>query len=194
MDSNSLNTKTREKRARNTSSSISEADISLNESTKNKPRKKKSIGSRFAPLSDSNADSANEFEDEEPEQNTNNKEQNDNDLDIAAGLKEINFKLNNVLTKDSSELSTIIKNIVLQLKEEMLSSVILRIEKVESDIFDKEMGNNKLSQTISDMKCKLNEQKDENERLRKQLKQQESNCEMKINELEQYSRRSNISR
>ncbi|KAH3893307.1 hypothetical protein DPMN_017454 [Dreissena polymorpha] len=42
------------------------------------------------------------------------------------------------------------------------------------------------------MKCKLNEQKDENEHLRKQLKQQESSCEMKINEMEQYSRQSNI--
>ncbi|KAH3689771.1 hypothetical protein DPMN_191464 [Dreissena polymorpha] len=74
----------------------------------------------------------------------------------------------------------------------MLSLVILRIEKVESEVFDKEMENNRLSQTISDMKCKLNVQKDGNERLRKELKQQESNCEMKINELEQYSRQSNI--
>ncbi|KAH3807286.1 hypothetical protein DPMN_135621 [Dreissena polymorpha] len=53
-----------------------------------------------------------------------------------------------MLTKDSSELKELIKDFVLQLKEEMLGSLVLRIEKVESELFDKEIENGKLAKEI----------------------------------------------
>ena len=64
-------------------------------------------------------------------------ENENNEIDIAIELKNINMKLNNVLTKDSTDLKDLIKNSIVQLKDEMLGSVITRIEKIESDLFEK---------------------------------------------------------
>ncbi|KAH3730039.1 hypothetical protein DPMN_056017 [Dreissena polymorpha] len=50
-----------------------------------------------------------------------------------------------MLTKYSSDLKELIKDVVLQLKEEMLGSLVLRIEKVESELFEKELENEKLA-------------------------------------------------
>ncbi|KAH3827511.1 hypothetical protein DPMN_129447 [Dreissena polymorpha] len=74
----------------------------------------------------------------------------------------------------------------------MLGSLVIRIEKVESELFDKELENGKLAKEIETLGKSLNEQKNENERLQKQIKTQSENNEIKMNELEQYTRRSNI--
>lgn len=90
-----------------------------------------------------------------------------NDIDIATELKSINMKLNNVLTKDSAELKDLIKSIVMQLKEEILGSVIIRLEKIESDLFDKETEKTKMAKQIDTIKKELDEQKNETETLKK---------------------------
>ncbi|KAH3846698.1 hypothetical protein DPMN_089000 [Dreissena polymorpha] len=118
-------------------------------------------------------------------------ENENNEIDIVIELKNINMKLNNVLTKDSTELQDIIKNIIVQLKEEMLGSVITRIEKIESDLFEKE-ENIRMTKQIDKIKKELDKQKNQTEVLRKQLKLKETSNELKLNEIEQHSRRSNI--
>ncbi|KAH3751558.1 hypothetical protein DPMN_186124 [Dreissena polymorpha] len=50
-----------------------------------------------------------------------------------------------MITKDSSDLKKLIKDVALQLKEEMLGSFVLKIEKVESELFEKELENGKLA-------------------------------------------------
>ncbi|KAH3709564.1 hypothetical protein DPMN_069028 [Dreissena polymorpha] len=48
----------------------------------------------------------------------------DKHIEIATELKSINEKLKNVITKDSKELKDLVKEIVIQLKEELLSTFI----------------------------------------------------------------------
>ena len=150
-------------------SSVSEADSSITE-VKTVIQKKKAKGNQDQTMAENET----------------------NEIDIAIELKNINMKLNNVLTKDSTELKDLIKNINVQLKEEMLGSVITRIEKIESDLFEKEEENIRMTKQIDKIKQELDEQKNETEILRKQLKLQETSNELKLNEIEQYSRRSNI--
>ncbi|KAH3724207.1 hypothetical protein DPMN_050021 [Dreissena polymorpha] len=143
-------------------SSVSEADSSLNITPKQKKQKQK------------------------PDQN----EQNDNT--IMSELKEINKKLSNVLTKDSFELRDLVKGIVNQLKEELLGSITLRVEHLEGELFEKTEEDIKLSKEIEEVKTQLKNREDENEKLRKSIKTQEKANEYKFNDIEQYSKRSNI--
>ncbi|KAH3831684.1 hypothetical protein DPMN_104954 [Dreissena polymorpha] len=71
----------------------------------------------------------------------------DTDIDIATELKSINEKLRNVITKDNKELKDLVKEIVIQLMEELLSTFIQRLDKMEGELFDKEIENTKGDQT-----------------------------------------------
>ncbi|KAH3883441.1 hypothetical protein DPMN_007396 [Dreissena polymorpha] len=171
MDKENSTIKAGDKRTRSVISSISDADTSVSEQKNIKQKKKKQKNKK----SDTQDDS-----------------QDEQEINIASELHSINQKLSNMLTKDSSDLKELIKDVVLQLKEEMLGSLVLRIEKVESELFEKELENGKLAKEIEKLGKTINEQKNENERLQKQIKTQGETNETKMNELEQYSRRSNI--
>ncbi|KAH3827746.1 hypothetical protein DPMN_129688 [Dreissena polymorpha] len=171
MDKDNSTIKGGDKRTRSVISSVSDADTSVSEKKNIKQKKKKQKNQQ----SDTQDDS-----------------QDEQEINIASEIHSINQKLNNMLTKDSSNLKELIKDVVLQLKEEMLGSLVIRIEKVESELFDKELENGKLAKEIETLGKSLNEQKNENERLQKQIKTQSENNEIKMNDLEQYSRSSNI--
>ncbi|KAH3777242.1 hypothetical protein DPMN_178682 [Dreissena polymorpha] len=171
MDKDNSTIKRGDKRTRSVISSVSDADASVSEQKNIKQKNKNQKNQQ----SDTQDDS-----------------QDEQEINIASEIHSINQKLNNMLTKDSSNLRELIKDVVLQLKEEMLGSLVIRIEKVESELFDKELENSKLAKEIETLGKPLNEQKNENERLQKQIKTQSENNEIKMNELEQYSRRSNI--
>ncbi|KAH3774210.1 hypothetical protein DPMN_175585 [Dreissena polymorpha] len=116
---------------------------------------------------------------------TQDNSQYEQEINIASEIHSINQKLSNMLTKDSSNLKELIKDVVLKLKEEMLGSLVIRIEKVKSELFDKDLENGKLAKETETFGKSLNEQKNENERLQKQIKTQSENNEIKMNELEQ---------
>ncbi|KAH3885042.1 hypothetical protein DPMN_009029 [Dreissena polymorpha] len=113
-------------------------------------------------------------------------------IQIAKELKSINEKLSNVLTKDSNDLKDLIKDIVIQLKEELLVTIIQRVDKLEGELFEKELENAKNTKQINELGDKLLEQKMENERLKKAMKSNEFANQPHFNEMEQYSRRNNI--
>jgi hypothetical protein len=109
MDSRDENVKAGEKRSREVVSSVSEADNSTLEPTKVKQKKKKPKGKDCLENdSDANDTSEPETINLETSKNKQKKQRSqttakkeNNEIDIAAELKEINMKLNNVLTKDS---------------------------------------------------------------------------------------------
>ena len=147
-------------------SSVSETDTSLNDETQVKQSKKK--------------------------QKSKDQEFNQTENIVMKELKEINIKLNNVLTKDSTELKTMIKDIISQLKDELLGSITLRVEILESEIFEKAETNSKLSKQIEEMSQRLKDKEDENEMLKRTIKAKETANDFRFNDIEQYSKRSNI--
>ena len=71
------------------------------------------------------------------------------DKNLDKSLTEINMKLNNVLTKDDqSFLKKIIKETILEVREEILLSVTHRLEKMESEIHDMAVENETLKQEV----------------------------------------------
>ncbi|KAH3734699.1 hypothetical protein DPMN_041143 [Dreissena polymorpha] len=124
MDKENSTIKAGDKRTRSVISSISDADTSVSEqqNIKRKKKKQKNKGG-----------------------DTQDDSQDEHEINIASEQHSINQKLSNMLTKDSSDLKELIKDVVLQLKEEMLGSLVLRIEKVKSELFEKELENGKLA-------------------------------------------------
>ncbi|KAH3750683.1 hypothetical protein DPMN_185213 [Dreissena polymorpha] len=104
----------------------------------------------------------------------------------------INDKLKNFITKDSKELKDLVKELVIQLKEELLSTFIKRLYKKEGEPFDKEIENTKRTKQLDDILEDLKKQKEENERLKKAMKNNEYANQLYKNEIEQYSRRNNM--
>ena len=60
----------------------------------------------------------------------------------------MNKKLENVLTKDDSNLKELIKNLIKEMKTEIVESVTHRIELLENKLFEKEKENVNLKETI----------------------------------------------
>lgn len=112
--------------------------------------------------------------------------------EIKSQVVEINKKLENVMTKNDSGFKAIIKEVVQQMKEELLKSVEHRIDLLESRIFEKEKENDELREEIKKQIKKIEEQEEENDRLKYELRQNESKFEEYKNNAEQYSRANNI--
>ncbi|KAH3720994.1 hypothetical protein DPMN_063906 [Dreissena polymorpha] len=85
-----------------------------------------------------------------------------------------------------------IKNIISHLKDELLGSITLRVEILESKIFEKAETNSKLSKQIEEMSQRLKDKEDENEMLKRTIKAKETANDFRFNDIEQYSKRSNI--
>ncbi|XP_052261760.1 myosin-6-like [Dreissena polymorpha] len=167
MEKDSKDVKAGDKRTRDNVSSVSDNSMCEQVSVRQKKKKQKNV-------------------------NKVKSDDDDTDIEIATELKSINEKLKNVITKDSKELKDLVKEIVIQLKEELFSTFIQRLDKMEGELFDNDIENNKKTKQIDDLRGELQEQKEENERLKKALKNNEYANQLHINELEQYSRRNNI--
>ena len=104
----------------------------------------------------------------------------------------MNKKLENVLTKDDSNLKELFKNLIKEMKTEIVESVTHRIELLENKLFEKEKENVNLKETIEALNITLEEQKNENKTLKKEVETANSKIKGKINDLEQYGRKNTI--
>ena len=118
---------------------------------------------------------------------------------VCKQLKEINKKLSNVLRKDDGFLRDLIKDMFQQMKEEFLGSVYKRIEILEGKLFEKDQDNDTLlksidvlKQRIEEKNLKIEEQKAENKKLSDQIESVNLDMSSKLNDMEQYSRKTNI--
>ncbi|KAH3876017.1 hypothetical protein DPMN_039297 [Dreissena polymorpha] len=105
---------------------------------------------------------------------------------IETRLDEVSLKLSTVLTKDdTSVIRTIIRETIDELKDKLLSSVIKRLEIIESNVFDQ-------SKEIDTLHIQINNKNKEIEELKTKLNKSEMHSAESLNELKQYSRRNNL--
>ena len=107
-------------------------------------------------------------------------------------LKMINNKLSNVLTKDDPNLKTMIKEIIQQMKEELIAYVSRKIEVLEGRLFDKEEENENLKSDIETLNKQIEEQNEEYKTLKRATEKSKNKTDETINNLEQYGRRNNL--
>ena len=119
--------------------------------------------------------------------------------EITRQLTEINKKLSNVITKGDGTLREMIKEVFQQMKDEFLDSVSHRIDILEGKLFEKDKENDalkekigKLETEIENRKTEIEDQKTENSKLQAQIDKSAEVASGKINDLEQYGRRSNL--
>ena len=123
---------------------------------------------------------------------------------IDQTLEEMNQKLSKMLTKDDKKIfKEIIKDTFLELKEQLLGTIMKRLDVIENDLHEKEVENKNLKEEIKKMKKTINKNDEEFEReinkknkdLQKTLKDaktENDKYEERLNELEQYGRRNNM--
>ena len=151
------------KRHRSNNSSQSDLDVSPSKSKK-KTRKSKKIKKMAAKMNET-------IEENET---------------LSKKIDEINLKLNNILTKDDTGfIKTMIKETLDEMKEKIISSVMLRVEKLEGEMHDIAVKNTAL-------KKDLESSTKENTELKNQIKKEVDKRTETVNELEQYGRRNNI--
>lgn len=188
-----------EKRKRSEQSSTSELDASTvgtKESQQNSKTKKKS--KKLA----------------KPEQkideffsNTNDDKQVKSEMkEIRKQLKEVNGKLGSVINKvdktdkkleeavmkNDGSLRSVLREMITEMKEELLNSLVNRLEILEKRIYDREVKTEELQSEVKRLQKEVVKQKDENETLRKNSNQTDDRMTKIQNDSEQYSRLNNI--
>jgi regulator of replication initiation timing len=112
---------------------------------------------------------------------------------VERKLDEISRKLSDVLTKsDSSFIRDIIKNMLTDMKDQILSSITRRVEVLESQIFDKNSETDKLKKQLESKQSEIEKLKEENQDLRNKFDREILSSKMIANEQEQYSRKNNV--
>lgn len=162
------------KRVRNRSSNSSISDLDISVSTK---KQKKTLSE------DSQDTSIHETSEEMAESKKS---------DITEQLKQINKKLENVITKEDQFLKNLIKDIILEMRSEFFSSIEKKLEVMEAEIFDYMKENAQLKSQVVELQKKIENKDDiQSNRINKIEGVVRSN-EEKQNEQAQYSRRNNV--
>lgn len=114
-------------------------------------------------------------------------------INIDDHLRNINQKLNNVLTKDDTNfIKQIIQETVSELKETLLASVLHRVETVEGELHDLAIKNETLKKEIKNLTKTNKTNEDKHKQELTEQNDKKTKVEEKFNEYEQYSRANNI--
>ena len=118
-------------------------------------------------------------------------------IDMDKHIAEINKKLTGVLTRDDHTfLRDIAKETIIELKDTILSSVINRLEIVESETHDKALENTELKKKVEKLSQVIEEKEKESETLKDTIKKnaekESKRIDKVLNDHEQYSRRNNV--
>ncbi|KAH3781567.1 hypothetical protein DPMN_159398 [Dreissena polymorpha] len=111
---------------------------------------------------------------------------------LDGSMKRVNSKLEHVVMKGDGSLRETLKELIKEMKDDLLKSVINIIEIVESKVFEKEQECDALRTLLKTMERKVNDKDEANDRLEEMVKKQEEKLKKLENETEQYSRRNNI--
>ena len=107
-------------------------------------------------------------------------------------IAKMNNQFSMVMMKNDSELKATIRDLLVEMKEELLRSVYKSIEVLEGKLFDKETENSQLLSNIKTLEQEIESQKNENSKLQDMINRNNEQRLEKDNENEQYSRRNNI--
>ncbi len=107
-------------------------------------------------------------------------------------LNTFNKKLENVLVKNDGSLQGAIKECLMEIKEDLLKSVIKSVEILEGRLFEKDQELEKLKAQTKTLDTELTSQKDKHEKVLQELKKVDEKRQKYENESEQYSRANNI--
>lgn len=186
-----------DKRKRSENSSTSELDTSkldtVETSTKSK-RKAKKMSKQEQTIDEY-------FTSEKDEKQTKSEL-----IQIKLQLKEVNSKLTNVISKvektdqklehavrkDDGSLRTLFRESMVEMKEELLNSVINRLEMLESRLYDRDQKNDELKAEVTRLQKENVDQKTLNEKLKRKVEENYDKLYKTRNETEQYSRVNNI--
>lgn len=188
----------RDKRKRSETSSTSELETSTTDATKKSGKSKK----KAKKMSKTNEPTIDEYfssAKEDKQMKTEMKE-------IRLQLKEVNAKLTsminkversdkkmeNVVNKDDGSLRTLFRELMVEMKQELLNSVVNRIEMLESRIFDKDAKNDELNKEVTSLQNEVVDHKTKHEALRNRIDSSNEKMTRLHNDMEQYSRANNI--
>lgn len=111
---------------------------------------------------------------------------------VEKSSKDMETKIEKALEKDKIFLKDLMRDVVIQMKNELLESVINQIEKLECKIFERDIENDKLKEQIKHMEREVEGQKDEVKKLQREIECFKEERLRQVNATEQYSRSNNI--
>ena len=107
-------------------------------------------------------------------------------------MNRVNKKLENVMMKGDTSIRDTLKDLITEMKDELLKSVINRIEHLEGKMFEREQEYDKLKESIQSLDKTILEKNLEKENIEESIRKQGEIIKKLENETEQYSRRNNI--
>lgn len=107
-------------------------------------------------------------------------------------MKSFDHKLGNVMMKDDTSRKSVMKNILNEMKDDLLRSVNKTLEVIEGKLFDKETEIDKLQKDSKSLQKCFENQTAKVEKLQHEARRLDTARKKYENEAEQYSRRSNI--
>lgn len=187
----------RDKRKRSEQSSTSELDNSTIDTTDSKQKTKKKAKKMAKPeptIQEYFATSSAEkhIKGEMKEIRLQLKEVNLKLSSVISKVDKSDQKLENVIVKDDGTLRTILRDMMSEMKEELLNSVINRLEILEKKVYDKDEKNDELKTEVKRLETKVTTQTQENDRLHKQIENMDETLTRNRNDAEQYSRINNL--
>jgi uncharacterized coiled-coil protein SlyX len=109
-------------------------------------------------------------------------------------LDTINVRLSNVITKsDISEIRQVVIDTVNEMKVQFLSSLVKRLEILEGSVHDQASETDQLKKNVKNKQKELDKIKDKMQCIRDRVRRETETNDRVLNDLEQYSRRNNIS-
>lgn len=107
-------------------------------------------------------------------------------------MKSFDQKLGNVMMKDDTSLKGVMKNILNEMKDDLLRSVNKTFEVIEGKLFDKETEIDKLQKDNKSLQKCFENRTAEVEKLQQELRRPDTVRKKYKNDADQYNRRSNI--
>ncbi|XP_052785515.1 uncharacterized protein LOC128226317 [Mya arenaria] len=111
---------------------------------------------------------------------------------INTKLERLESKIEKAVLKGDGTIRSSIKDLMTEMKEDLLKSVTNRIEILEGKLFEKEESSEKLAQKVTALEEQLEKNKEETFRVNNQLDFEREKHRKFENESEQYSRINNI--
>jgi len=105
---------------------------------------------------------------------------------------QMNTKIDKTVKRDDGSLREIMKELLTEMKEDLLKSVMHRIEIIEGKVFEKDQEKDKMKERITILETNIEKEKSDTNDLYQRMKYEENRRWQYENEAEQYSRRNNV--
>ena len=184
------------KRKRQVVSSTSELDTSVTEERtpldKQKKKKSKQKGNETNSIEKDNTSPIVHEKSEIKDLIIQMRQMNSKLQHLDSSISTINKKLENVMEKGDGSIRAMMNEMIGQMKESVVQTVVKSIEILEGKLFEREEKCDKIEAELKDLETKLHEQKASNENLEKKIVELAEDRYRYENQAEQYSRRNNI--